>query len=1179
MKKLSFYIAFVLTFIVILSSTAVQAQNLFYVEASTSYVLPSDFSPTPVGGDTIKIVAGRTETLKFKGFEGNANSPIVFINDGGQVHINTTAWGALSFENCKYIKLSGKGDPNVHYGFKLQGETSGLSFLEYSSDCEVEFVEIEGLPTTFFGVYAKKDFGGNPPIPYPVFNNLCIHDTYIHDLAEGMYIGETVSPGMEFKHLRVYNNIVVNTLRESVQIVNSIDDVEIYNNFFLNSGIDDMVTQNNGLQIGTNTIANAYNNIIINSTGFGAIVLGNGDITLKNNFIQHSDGIFIDDRFAVLPISPIRIEENFLGEVNNAQVIENLNEFNDLFILNNNYSPDSLFFKNSVESLGILEVENNQLTSIDDFEYSLENGIFQNSSTNPTAYQTMGPQTGLSHVFNQTPELQNIEDILITHSESLRIPLHASVSDFDILHFEGRNLLPFMQLNEISSGEAELVLNPLAEHVGVYEIGILVYDESHKAYARQIVQVSVMNPDNHAPELSFETDLSMEAASKFQLDITASDEDIDEISYSITPLPSFAKIITNETQTLLDLQPKPTDVGQYVLEVTADDGYGSPAVRTLNLSVNAITLSEGRIIYRVNFGGPELEAEPLNWEADIASSPVYGTTHFLRTGSWSWDGTNTTSAPNNLFGPFRYDVSGGTEMQFEFPLPSNGRYQVKLFFAERSTEVTANTTGTFNVFLENTEVLNAFNIYQNTAYEANEQSFKVIVEDEILNLDFQQLENNAKINGVEIVYLGKVTENEAPEIQTIAPIVIHENEGMVIPITILDDNFEACNSINVSSTDFPSFLSIIQNTEGDYFLNLQPGFDDAGNYENISITVSDGCLETNFPLSVTVINTNRLPSFEAIDAIELQAGNSLILDIFANDPDGDLLFLSSINAPAFIQFTDLGNGEGELQLNPNLNDAGNYLFELMATDANNGESSISIQVNISPAPESERIVLSKSMITDLVDGGSRFSPKYLVNEQHRDPFLNQHARSRSWVPSKYTSESPFSVLIDLGTEYYIDFAMLHDMRKTDDLHISIGTPDNWTEIVCYTTSSFRQWREVDLGRTSRYVLLTMYNTVYAQINEIALYGYAIHPTQKSKIVDENITGFPSFTIYPNPAQDYLKIKNKTANQIIEVLSTSGKVLLRTQEDKAEISHLPNGIYLLRLFDQGEMIFQNRFVKY
>lgn len=1178
MKKSRFSIAFVLTLCLILSNTTVQAQDVFYVEASTTYVLPNYFSPIPVGGDTIKIVAGRTETLKFKGFEGNENSPIVFINDGGQVHINTTAWGALSFENCKYIKLSGKGDPDVHYGFKLQGGTSGLSFLEYSSDCEVEFVEIEGLASTFFGIYAKKDFRGNPPIPYPVFNNLSIHDTYIHDLAEGMYIGETISPGMEFKHLRVYNNIVVNTLRESVQIANSIDDVEIYNNFFLNSGIEDMITQNNGLQIGTNTIANAYNNIIINSTGFGVIVLGNGDITLKNNFIQYSEGIFIDNRFAVLPISPIRIEENFLGEVDNVQVIENLNEFNDLFILNNFYSPNLLFFKNSVESLGILEVENNQLTTIDDFEYTLENGIFQNLNNNPLAYQTMGPQTGLGHVFNETPQLQTIEDILITDSESLTIQIYATVSDFDILHFEGRDLPTFLQLNEISSGEAELILNPLAEHVGVYEIGIMVYDESHQAYARQIIQVSVMNPDNHAPELSFDTELNIEAASKFQLDITASDVDMDEISYSITPLPSFVKIITNGAQTLLDLQPKPTDVGQYILEVTADDGYGSPAARTLTLNINAITLSNGRIIYRVNFGGPEIVADPLNWEEDLSSQSVYATTYFLRTGSWSWSGVNNTSAPNNLFGPYRYDAAGGTEMQFEFPLPTSGRYEVKLFFAERSTEVTANTTGTFHVFLENSEVLNTFNIYQSTTFDANEQSFEVLVEDGILNLNFQQLENNTKINGVEIIYLGEILENAAPEIQAISPIVLNENEVLEIPIIILDDNFENCNSISLSAIDFPSFLSIIQDEDGDYFLNLHPNFDDAGIYKNTVLFVTDGCLDSSTSLSITVNNTNRLPIFEKIETIELQAGDDLNIDVSASDADNDLLTFNMINAPDFIQLIDLGNNQAKLHLNPTLSNIGNFTFEIRATDNNFETSSLTIAIDISPAPISNRIILNGKMITDLVDRGSHHSPSNLVNEQNQDPFKNRHPKSKSWVPSKRISGSPFSTLIDLGEEYYIDFAMLHDMRYTDDLHISVGTPDNWTEIKNYTTSSYKKWKKVNMGAKSRYLLLTMYNTVKAQINELALYGYAVNPTKKSSIT-ENTSSFPSFKIYPNPAQDYLKIHNKSTDQIIEILSTSGKVLLRTQEDKAEISHLPNGIYLLRLFDQEEMIFQDRFIKY
>ena len=517
-------------------------------------------------------------------------------------------------------------------------------------------------------------------------------------------------------------------------------------------------------------------------------------------------------------------------------------------------------------------------------------------------------------------------------------------------------------------------------------------------------------------------------------------------------------------------------------------------------------------------------------------------------------------------------------MQFAFPLPTDGRYEVKLFFAERSTEVDANTTGTFNVLLENTEVLNTFNIYQSSAYEANEQSFEINVEDGILNLDFQQIENNSKLNGIEINYLGEIPKNENPEIQTIAPIVLNENEGLEIPITILDDDFETCNTLSLTAIDAPSFLSIIQNAEGDYFLSLQPNFDDAGTYENASIMVSDGCLNSSTALSISVINTNRLPVFESIDNIELQAGNSLTIDIFASDADGDLIDLNSLNTPDFIQFIDFGNGQGELQINPSLTDVGNYAFEVIALDANSGESALPVVVNISAAPASERILLTTEMISDLVDGGSRYSPIYLANEQHLDPFLNQHPRSKSWVPSKYITSSSFSTLIDLGTEYYIDYAMLHDMRYTDDLHISVGTPDNWTEITSFSTSSFRQWKEVNLNSTSRYLLLTMYNTVYAQINEIALYGYVVGSTDKSKIAGDSIS-FPAFTIYPNPTQDYLRIQNKSANQIIEILSTNGKVLLRTQEDKAEISHLPNGIYLLRLFDQERMIFQDRFVKY
>lgn len=1176
MKKLIFSVAFVLAFFVQLSNSTVKAQNVFSIEPSTTYVLPSNFNPLPVGGDTIKIQSGRTETLKFKGFEGDENNPIVFINDGGQVHINTTAWGALTFENCKYIKISGAGDPNIHYGFKLQGGTSGLSFLEYSSDCEVEFVEIEGIGTTFFGIYAKKDFSGNPPTPYPIFKNLSIHDTYIHDLAEGMYIGETISPGMEFHHLRVYNNVVVNTQRESVQIANCVDDIEIYNNFFLNAGLDDMVTQNNGLQIGTNTIANVYNNVIINSLGFGTIVLGNGDINLNNNYISDSKGIFIDDRFAPLDYSPIQIDNNFIANVNNNPIIENLNEINDIYIRNNIYNTDSLFFKNAVEPLGLIELSNNLLNPIVGFDYNLDQGIFQNSPSNPASYQTMGPINGLTHNYNASPVLNPIEDIILEYDSSANIQLTANASDGDIVHFESRNLPAFADLIETASGAAELSINPTQENIGVYEIGIRVYDESHHAYDRQMIQLSVMNPQNTAPVLNFDTQLTLESASHFEFDITAFDAESDSLYYAINPLPSFAKLIKKGEQVILDLQPKISDKGDYTIEISANDGYGVSTTRTLNLTIIDPNLYEGRTIYRVNFGGPELEDSLLNWQADILSSAVYSTSYFLRTGSWSWNGVNTTSAPNNLFGPFRYDVSGGTEMQYEFPLSENGRYEVKLFFAERSTEVNANTTGTFNVYLENEKVLNAFNIYQNSTYEANEQSFEILVEDQLLNLELEQIENNSKINGIEINYLGEPAENVAPEIQSLTPISLSENDSIEIPLQITDDNFEGCNSLSITATNAPGFFSIAPN-ENEFSILLQPTYEDAAFYDSIELIISDGCLESRINLSIEVLNTNRIPQIETINPIEIQAANSIAVDVSASDADSDALNFQLKDAPAFITLNTINNGSAELLINPLLSDVGEFSFQVEVSDQHGGFASTPVLIHSIAPPESIRIPLNTSMITDLVDRGSRFSPLYLVNEQNRDPYLDQHPRSKSWLPSKYPIGSPFSTLIDLGAEYYIDYAMLHDMRQTGELYFSIGSPDNWTEVTSYTTSSFKQWREVDLKRTSRYLLLTMYNTVNAKINEIALYGYLTNAVEKSNIIHSSF-GKIEYQIYPNPCQNFLHIKNKTENQTMEIIDSDGRILLRTNDKIAEIGNLPSGIYLLRLYDHEQIIFQDRFIK-
>lgn len=1176
MKKLKLLIAFAVAFVISICCNFTQAQNVFYVDATTNYVLPGHFNPMPVGGDTIKIRSNRTESLKFKGFTGLQDRPIVFINDGGQVNIITNAWGALSFEDCKYIKISGKGDPAVYYGFKLQGATSGLSFLENSSNCEAEFIEILGSATTFFGIYAKKDFSANPPVPYPVFSSLCIHDTYIHDLAEGMYIGETVSPGMEFKHLRIYNNVVVNTLRESVQIANCVEDVEIYNNIFLNAGLENLYAQNNGLQIGNNSKAKVYNNLIINSPAFGIIVLGNQDISLNNNFIQTSQGIFIDDRYTVFPFIPFRIEENLFSQINNTQIIENRNEFVDLFIKNNTYNQAIPFFKNSVSTTGILELTGNQITEIPQFQFRLENGIFINSITNPPIYQSIGPKTGLTHIFNQAPVIQPIEDILLIHSTSHTVNIQASATDFDILHFESRNLPDFAQLIEISAGLAELRLNPLPEHVGVYDIGIMVYDESHQEYARQKVQLSVMNPDNIPPVLYFDTTLNLEAASKFQLDITAFDGNNDNIVYSVNPIPAFARTFLSNGKMLLDLQPKLSDIGQYIINVVADDGYGNPANRELRLNVNPVILESGRVLYRVNFGGPEIIAEPINWQADIGSTPVYGTTYFLRTGSWSWTGTNTTSAPNNLFGPFRYDVAGGTEMQYAFPLSANGRYGIKLFFAERSTEVLANLTATFNIFLENEKVLDAFNIYQYSQYQAVEKYFEILVSDQLLNLNFQQIVNNPKINGIEIIYLGEEKQNTAPQVQEIHPIILNENDILTIPLTILDDEFESCNSINLILESNVDFVSI-QEIESQFSLLIQPDYSNSGLYENLKLIVSDGCSSSAVYFSIEVIDSNRLPVLSPIENMVLQAGSSLNTYIQALDADEDLLSFQLINAPYFIRIIDSLNGIARLQLAPGIADHGNYVCEIKVYDNKGDSDSQSFDIQILAAPVSERIILKSTMIKDLVTGGSRETPLYLIDEQNLNPLENQHPKSKSWIPAKTASINNYQVQFDLGQEYYIDFAYLHDMQFIDDLNIYIGLPDNWSKISTYSTSLFKNWSKIGIKSFSRYLLLEMKNSILAQINELALYGFAPNATIKS-----NLTQTPDkatrICIYPNPARQTIYITDKSEDQIVEILNSLGTVVLISRENNIEIGQLPNGIYLLRVLDKKNAIFNGKFIK-
>lgn len=388
-----------ITFPVISSASTDISRAKFVVdEKSPFFINNSTWQTTPTGGDTIFILSTRTKAIKFQEITGSENKPVVVINHGGQVNINAPeTWGAITFENCRYIKITGNGEPLIKYGFKLSAKSSGLAFSELSSDCEAGSIHIDHQG--FFGIYAKKDYGGNPPVPAPVFANLVIHDCLVENVTEGMYLGETKSPGMEFRHVKIYNNIVRNTRRESIQIANMTEDVKIFNNTLLNAGTTNETWQNNNLQIGDNSVALIYNNIIIGAPSFGIISLGMGNIKIKGNYIGQNKGIFTDNRLFTLPETSIDINSNYFFNTSSTEVIRNMNEINRINITGNFWNANTSFYKNASGN-------NLNTTLADNLKTSIPALVFTNPEINnytlsentPEVFKNMGVQD--SFVYN-----------------------------------------------------------------------------------------------------------------------------------------------------------------------------------------------------------------------------------------------------------------------------------------------------------------------------------------------------------------------------------------------------------------------------------------------------------------------------------------------------------------------------------------------------------------------------------------------------------------------------------------------------------------------------------------------------------------------------------------------------------------------------------------------------------
>jgi hypothetical protein len=198
--------------------------------------------------------------------------------------------------------------------------------------------------------------------------------------------------------------------------------------------------------------------------------------------------------------------------------------------------------------------------------------------------------------------------------------------------------------------------------------------------------------------------------------------------------------------------------GIYTFRLTVTDTRGALSYDDAVVTVTA--QQQPVVVFRVNNGGLEITDPELSWGLDkegtdpTRRSPYLDITRATyTTGSNTWTGTNTTGAPNNIFGGNRYATTVGP-MIWHFPT-GNGSFKVKLFFAEKGGTGAVNGAGQ-RIFDVNAEGILAFNdidIYSEAGMAALNREADVTVTDGTLDLEFVRDINNTQVNGIEIVRL------------------------------------------------------------------------------------------------------------------------------------------------------------------------------------------------------------------------------------------------------------------------------------------------------------------------------------------------------------------------------------------------------------------------------------------
>jgi gliding motility-associated-like protein len=218
--------------------------------------------------------------------------------------------------------------------------------------------------------------------------------------------------------------------------------------------------------------------------------------------------------------------------------------------------------------------------------------------------------------------------------------------------------------------------------------------------------------------------------------------------------------------------------------------------------------------------------------------------------------------------------------------------------------------------------------------------------------------------------------NRPPRIVSEPVILAEEDEPYRYEIRVQDPDIS--DQITLTIEELPSWLSFNDQGNGTAILSGTPKFSDLGSYIVEVIARDQAGAQDLQRFELEVQNVNDPPVFESEPVLIAEVNNNYLYNILVTDQDfNDSLTIIAEGLPAWLTFTDYGDGTGLLAGLPGSGNGGSFTIRLIAIDKSGLEDAqeFIISVNNVPSIVSNNLTLTEDqkLVFKLVDFSGVFT--------------------------------------------------------------------------------------------------------------------------------------------------------------------------------------------------------------